>query len=446
MLWLSLSLLLLSQTQPPGRFDRISGRAPAQSRGRDSTAGSAGYVSPYVFEFAAPNGTNITAACGCPSSLKADTGQTITFARASSATCIKPDGSGVTCASGQAVIEKHSTLYGLVVERAATNAILQSDALDQSPWANVGSLGSITADALAGPFAGMEQLNDTSAAEYQGRNQANVAISGAGYAGFSCYLAAGTATSATLQITGAGTGGGDVTCAYTGLSATPTRYSCLSNGYNGSLTSMTFGVVVGNAITTTGTIYVGSCQAERNAALSALGGYREGSSYIATTGASATRAVTTASFTMPAGIVNAESCLKTSAYYDTWKNTTTPVYTAKQLGVGTVDNIISINLNSRGQAFDGVNVSTTAATITTKDAILQVRGGWKASGSFFDIQAQSGTSATAVATGIYSGTIGASGATSYLGGDSAGGNQCNCWIGHTIGDTSRTGCPLLATP
>lgn len=428
----------------PNKFDRRDRSNRLVRMTPASSGGAAAYTSPYAFEFGAFGSTNLATECGCPSTLTADTGQTITFARASSGSCVKADGTGVICASGQAVVEKRSTLYGLIIERAGTNALPRSDEIDQSPWRNVGSLPAVSVNALQGPFAGMEMMNDNSAGEYQGRGQDNIAITGAGFVGFSCWLAAGTASAVTLRIQGAGDSSGNLNCVYTGISSTPTRYGCISGNYAGP-TSITADVLIGNGNGTTGTIYVGSCQVEKNTTLSALGGYRQVTSYIPTTAAAATRAASTASFTMPSSIVDAEGCLKTTAYYNDYQ-TTQPLYIAKQLGVGATDNIISINLNSKGQFYDAVNVPVTTAMATVRDVILQVRAGWKSTGSASEVTAQSGTTATATATGSYDGTVGAAGATSYLGGDSSGGTQCNCWIGHTVAHTVKTSCPLIASP
>ena len=430
----------------PNKFDRRDRSNRLVRMSPISSGGAAAYTSPYTFEFGAFGSTNLATECGCPSTLTADTGQAITFARSSSGTCVKADGTGVVCASGQAVVEKRNTLYGLIIERAGTNVLLQSDAIDQSPWTNIGSFPAVTVDALQGPFAGMELMNDASAAEFRGRGQSGLAISGAGFVGFSCWLAAGTASSVIMQIGGAGDSGGNTNCSYSGLSATPTRYSCLSGNFGAFLTSVSIDVIVGTNTAATGTVYIGSCQVERNAAISALGGYRQATSYIPTTASAATRAASSATFTMPAGIVDAEGCLKTTAYYNTWNNTSQPIYVAKQFGVGAGDNLISLNLNSKGQFYDLVNVPVTTAVATVKDAVLQVRAGWRSSGSASEVTAQSGTTATATAAGSYDGTLGASGATSYLGGDSSGGTQCNCWVGHTAAHTSKTSCPLIATP
>lgn len=428
----------LAYSKPRNRFeDRFRMLAPIPV-----VAAGSSYTSAYVFEFGSPTNT-ILSECACPASLLSDTGQAITFARASSGTCVKSDGTGVVCANNQPAIEKRGNWYGVLIERAVTNVLLQSDAIDQSPWTNIGSLPAVTANALQGPFAGMELMNDTSAAEFQGRGQSGLAISGSGFVGFSCWLAAGTASSVIMQIGGAGDSGGNTNCSYSGLSSTPTRYSCLSGNFGGFLTSVSIDVIVGTSTGATGSVYIGSCQVERNAAISALGGYRQASSYIPTTASAATRAASTATFTMPAGITDSEGCMRVSAYYDTWRNTSQPVLTAKQLGVGGTDNIISINTASKGQFYDAVNIPVTTAIATVKDAMLQVRAGWKSSNSSSEVTAQSGTTATSTATGSYDGTVGTPGATSYLGGDSAGGTQCNCWVGHTVAHTVKTSCPLV---
>ena len=99
------------------------------------------------FEFAPANGNNMGAVCACttPSGAK---GETMTFDRASSATCTKTatgglaltgiaDGDLVTCSTNQPrVVYDSGGVKGILVEKTRTNIAIRSQEFDNAAWAD----------------------------------------------------------------------------------------------------------------------------------------------------------------------------------------------------------------------------------------------------------------------------------------------------------------------
>lgn len=114
------------------------------------------------FEFAPSSGTGMTAACACTTPTGAK-GETLTFTRASSATCLKgatttgiANGDMTTCTNDQPRVMPGDTgtgANGLLVEGARTNSILRSQELDNAAWTAVGSATAptVTANAAVAP-------------------------------------------------------------------------------------------------------------------------------------------------------------------------------------------------------------------------------------------------------------------------------------------------------
>lgn len=241
------------------------------------------------FELAPANGAGLGAACACAAITTAQ-GNAITWARASSAYCTKEGTavSGLTttsmalCTSALPRVERDGDGFlGLRYEQAKTNSLLRSEELSNVAWT---ATATVTADQAVAPWGAtvLDQLSDASGAAQQGVSQV-VASTAQVRNVVSCYVRAGTATSATITLTGTGNSAGDCTASLTGLSTDSiNRISCASStAYTAGITAKTVAITVGDAVGVTGTIMAGGCQLEDAFPLT---------SYIATTSAAVTRA------------------------------------------------------------------------------------------------------------------------------------------------------------
>lgn len=269
------------------RVQRVGGRT-----------GGASYA---FFEAFPANGAGTTTACSTTAPTGAR-GETLTFTRGSSATCQRTatgglattgiaDGDLVVLSSNVARVEYDANgVLGLLVESSRTNSILRSAELCNAAWTDVGTP-TCTSDASAGPLgtATMDRITDDDAAATEGRIQ-SVATTSATRHTVTCFVKAGTATSAAIALTGTGSSTGDCLGTATGLSTTTsTRISCTSPAaYGGTVTAVSLGIVVGTQASDTGSILVEGCQLEINATYA--------TSYIPTVGVAVTRAAETASF------------------------------------------------------------------------------------------------------------------------------------------------------
>lgn len=243
------------------------------------------------FQFAPLSGAGIGTACAC-AAVTGSKGETITWTRGSTAECttLGLATSGITttsmvqCASNLPRVESDGTALGVLVEKVGTNNLLRSEALDNVAWT---ATATVTADQATSPKNTLtgDQLSDGSAAALQGVSQAFVTASTVRQS-VSCYVRAGTATSATIAMTGGTNSAGDCTNTVTGLSGTTwNRLSCSSSAvYGASPTAVTLTLSVGAVVGDTGTIMAWGCQHELNSYVT---------SYIPTVAAAATRAVET---------------------------------------------------------------------------------------------------------------------------------------------------------
>lgn len=106
-------------------------------------------------EFAPTDNTGTGTECAC-AAVTGTRAETLTFTRASSATCVTSAGTVVTCSSNLPRMQyvPSTTRLALLVEGAATNPLLRSEAFDNASWVketNNASLPALTADAIAGP-------------------------------------------------------------------------------------------------------------------------------------------------------------------------------------------------------------------------------------------------------------------------------------------------------
>lgn len=192
--------------------------------------------------------------------LKTYDGNDMTFVRASAGGCSKSDNTDGTLLR---VSQPCVFNGGLWVGKTHDNLLLRSDAIANAAWADVGTPSAVTRGfTSAFGHTGLGSLTDNDAAAKEGRSQA-VSITLQRKYTLSCWLRSSTATTATLSMVGTGDATGDKTCTITGLTSTPTRYSCTSDAaYGAALTAITSSVLVGDTAAVTGVIGAGDCQLE----------------------------------------------------------------------------------------------------------------------------------------------------------------------------------------
>lgn len=231
-------------------------------------------ASPYAhFEFAPASGAGMGTACSCAPVTGAK-GEALTFTRTGPATCSKgntltgiADGSLVQCASNQPLVMPGGDgtgPLGVLMDPARVNRLIKAQELCDAAWADVGTPGCAAND-LVGPFGTttMEKLTDDDGAAKEGRSQ-TAATTNLSQHTVSCYVKAGTATSATIVLEGTGNSTGDCSQTFTDLSTeTSTRVWCTSaSAYTSGLTAVKVSILVGSDVGTTGTLYAEACQHE----------------------------------------------------------------------------------------------------------------------------------------------------------------------------------------
>lgn len=253
------------------------------------------------FEFAPPEGFGMAAPCACAAVTGAN-GEVMTFTRASSGTCLKggettgiANGDMVTCSNNQPRVMPGgdgSGGLGLLIESARTNICLRSQEFDNAAWADQTFGGpaaiTITANAAVAPdgttTAERFQIPAVSAGQYSLRAQ-----SVANGTNIASVFAKGNGQSGTVWVIMAGGGGTSCgPCAYNATTWTRCSNPALAN---------------------TNTIYIGvdqlSCATSNQGSKDVFiwGAQVEAgvfpSSYIATAGATVTRALEVA--TLPIG-------------------------------------------------------------------------------------------------------------------------------------------------
>jgi hypothetical protein len=217
-------------------------------------------------------------------------GETLTFTRASPATCT-PDGlatSGI--ATGSLVeltnnvvrVERDAAgVLGLRVESSRTNSLFRFIDFANALWSDVGTptlTGSQTS-----PFSGTYQnsavlFDDNDGAAFEGRSQTATVTAATAYT-MHCYVRAGTASSARIVLDG-------TAATITGLSSTTWSIVEVTDASSSGV-AIVAEVDVGNVASVTGTVTFGGCQVEP-------GSYR--TSIIPTVAATVTRSAEAPSF------------------------------------------------------------------------------------------------------------------------------------------------------
>lgn len=224
------------------------------------------------------------------------------FTRTSNGTCNPvgtattgiTNGSLVTCGSGGARVEPSNGIRGLRVEAAADNVLLRFIELNNPPWADVLTPTPTTGQTSpwVGTFASSSVLyDDNDGAGFEGRSQ-TISVTAATQYTLSCYVKAGTLTSARLSLDG-------TTADFTGLSSASWTLVSVTDATSSGV-AIDVQVLNGSTAAATGTIIWGGCQVE-------LGAYP--TSMITTTASVATRAAEAATLTLPIDRTDTKICL-----------------------------------------------------------------------------------------------------------------------------------------
>lgn len=317
MVHLVLALLLVLQAADgarPRARDRFSPAA------EERYSGAAGFVptngAPY-FEFATESGVGMTSACAC-SALTGTKGEPLTLTRASSGTCLKgnvqssiANGDMVTCATNQPRVMPGGPGIGpngLLVEDARTNVAVRSQEIENAAWsldsAGGGGLPTVTANAATAPdgtlTADRVQFNSCVGVDvisglfqletFAGAYTASVYVKGTSAAGsvsighYDLTAAAGASMSVAFNAS-----------TWTRVQLTRTNANANVRFYIGCLN---FSAMPGATATAAADVLIWGGQFE-------LGSFA--SSYIATAGATATRATELALFPVTTAFVSAGS-------------------------------------------------------------------------------------------------------------------------------------------
>jgi hypothetical protein len=281
---LALVSLTAHADDSPGRFARFCDRT---AQGRTTRGLQCDDLA--FFEAFPASGAGTTTACSTTAPTGAK-GETLTFTRASPATCT-PDGlatSGIATGSlveltnNVARVERDANLVlGLRVESSRTNSLFRFIDFANALWADVGTptlTGSQTSP-FSGTYANSAVLfDDNDGAAFEGRSQTVTVTAAAAYT-MHCYVRADTATTARIVLDG-------TAATITGLSSTTWSIIEVTDASSSGV-AIVAEVDVGNVASVTGTVTFGGCQVE-------AGSYR--TSIIPTVAATVTRSAETATF------------------------------------------------------------------------------------------------------------------------------------------------------
>lgn len=400
-----LAIALLAAADSIAQDEVDCGRARcARARGRVAPIGRA----PAFFEFAPTNGAGMGVACACATPTGAK-GETMTFARASSATCLKTVGAApqtiangdmVTCSSGQPRVmpgTDGTTLNGVLNEGARTNLVIRSEEFSNVAWtvANSGSVNPVvTADQGIAPDGTMTADRVQFSACPASTNASFILQTGRGTSGSNVgsVYCRGTSISQTISVCAFDDGANLGACTQVVCPATGwVRASQLK-----TIAATTGGLVIGcnNASNYVGAASTGAADVLLSDAQYEAGTYA--SSYIKTVAASAARVAETATFAGVAtsGIASTGSAALTFI---------APSNGAEDSGWylltagGTARFLFQYITSTNVYVYDGTNLSVSTNASYTAGVAHRYWSNW--SGSTMSVNTVGGSSASGTFTG-----------------------------------------------
>lgn len=380
------------------------------------------------------------ATSGTPAAFK---GQTLTYTRTGTPSCIGSDGVLSSLSANTAC----TTSGALLIEPAATNLNQRSEELDNAYWTKAGAT-TVTADGAAfiDGVTSMDLITPSCSGCVVLRNTSN---SGAGPWTLSAWVR--SASSTALETIG-------VNCANFG---TPTNCACLRSDGGSCTTGTNSGLCYGYGTFGTTPVRLSvsvSCTASENNiqpnliggrfATSTATGYFGGvqleagavaTSYVKTTSATATRGAvtltvpTSSSWPKGAGAIRATVTQSFGA-----TSTSRYIFDSRSAAAGVGG--VALFIDSSGQAncstYDGTDTRTAqTGTLTTIGTTTTIRCEWD--GARVAVSVSSTVVPTASALGIPTGHA----TTAYVGSDNAGANQFLGTISDLCVSSRVTGCP-----
>lgn len=224
------------------------------------------------FEFAPASGAGMGTACA-GAAITGAKGEVVTVTRTSSATCA-PLGLATTGIANASLVEvglnlprveaQSDGVLALRSEAAATNVCTRFIDYANAAWADVG-----TPTPTAGqtsPWVGTYassavQYDDNDGAAFEGRTQTVTVTAATAYT-ISCYVKAGTLTSARLSLDG-------TTADFTGLSSTTWNLVSVTDASSSGV-AIAAQILNGSTAAATGTVVWGGCQVESGSLVSSM--------------------------------------------------------------------------------------------------------------------------------------------------------------------------------
>ena len=329
-----------------GRFDRTNSRC-AQGRSDRGLACDDGAF----LEFAPASGAGMGTACACAAVTGAK-GETLTFTRTGNATC-SPLGlatTGITnaslveCAGNLPRVEASGGVLGLRVEAARVNVLTRFIDYANATWADVGTpaLTGAQVSPWTGTYANLAvQFDDNDGAAFEGRTQ-TVTVTAATQYTMSCFVKAGTLTSARLSLDG-------TTADFTGLSSTTWTLATVVDASSSGV-AIAAQVLNGSTAAATGTVVWGGCQVEAGGVATSM---------IPTVAAGVTRNIESPAFTLSSA-VGPSASIAASAQWPS-----TAVGAVNYLALGNVgDNMTLYRTNDTGAGFQ-INATITSPAVSS---------------------------------------------------------------------------------